>query len=389
MNFRSIALALVVTSPTLLAYAENIRKARELRRPPAHAGRGQPQPDLTDPPTHPPTHPPTASPTDSPTDSPTAPEPQEPQQRDQSTDQTSGGRQPVPQSPPPQISSSSAPHGNRNKKPKKKPAPKDAPATSSHSSYPTNDCITYSILNPWESIWGGCPTYKPGFMPWSNYDYCDEDVGPGGVLAEDACPQCGKCLGPENTCVAFGKRRPFDAGYGGCHTYKKGLENHDYCYSDEDNGIKAFQACPECNKCVESSPRTVKISVRFIQALERGDDSTDKLEIIGYLGSQLDRRKHRKFWEKKLPEYQDIFKGKKFYLEKTHYYYDVGDWEYISAKGELSEYDFINGVDPLFAKIQSFNVGKLYHKGTTQIVHVIWLDRRGNKIQAFYDIDVY
>uniref|UniRef100_A0A7S2HW23 Uncharacterized protein n=1 Tax=Helicotheca tamesis TaxID=374047 RepID=A0A7S2HW23_9STRA len=367
MNFRSIALVLVVTSPTLLAYAENIRKAREPRGPPAGQG------TTTDPPAH---------------SEPQEAESQESQQSDQSTDQTSEERKPVPQSPSPQISTSSTSRNNRKKK-SKKPALQEATTTSSHSSYPTNDCITYSILNPWESIWGGCPTYKPGFMPWSNYDYCDEDVGPGGVLAEDACPQCGKCLGPENTCVAFGKRRPFDAGYGGCHTYKKGLENHDYCYSDEDNGIKAFQACPECNKCVESSPRTVKISVRFIQALERGDDSTDKLEIIGYLGSQLDRRKHRKFWEKKLPEYQDIFKGKKFYLEKTHYYYDVGDWEYISAKGELSEYDFINGVDPLFAKIQSFNVGKLYHKGTTQIVHVIWLDRRGNKIQAFYDIDVY
>ena len=43
----------------------------------------------------------------------------------------------------------------------------------------------------------------------------------------------------------------YDADYGTCDTYRPGEKNHKYCSEDEDDdGIKAEDACTECGKCI-------------------------------------------------------------------------------------------------------------------------------------------
>ena len=57
-------------------------------------------------------------------------------------------------------------------------------------------------------------------------------------------------------CPCVQSDTPYDAGFGGCPTYAEGLDNHEFCASDVDsNGVLAAEACTECGSCeLVSSP---------------------------------------------------------------------------------------------------------------------------------------
>eukprot|EP00957_Ditylum_brightwellii_P030660 2323362-Ditylum_brightwellii.AAC.1 len=116
---------------------------------------------------------------------------------------------------------------------------------------------------------------------------CGEDEDENGVLADQACMECGKCIDVEPplpsfspsaqpspspsqtpslittptpststlpsppsslpTCVLYPDESPFNAGFGTCDTYTPGTRNNPSCGEDEDeNGVLADQACMEC-----------------------------------------------------------------------------------------------------------------------------------------------
>merc|ERR1719411_401053 len=58
-------------------------------------------------------------------------------------------------------------------------------------------------------------------------------------------------LPPKTTCQ--GDRSTFNPGWGGCSTYAEGGDNDGYCSSEKDNGILAMDACSECGKCEDIS----------------------------------------------------------------------------------------------------------------------------------------
>eukprot|EP00494_Astrolonche_serrata_P005221 UN05237 len=125
--------------------------------------------------------------------------------------------------------------------------------------------------------------------------WCDEDKSAEGILAEQACPQCGlchtdtvcpcdtvdcrnggTCQHPSGTCNCVygytgtlcetspnsktsglsGGSSPscestctWNAGHGGCDTYDD-ITNNAFCDVDKDyNGVFASQACPQCGHC--------------------------------------------------------------------------------------------------------------------------------------------
>jgi hypothetical protein len=102
---------------------------------------------------------------------------------------------------------------------------------------------------PYYAGYGSCGTYAAG-QP--NYNYCLLDRDSNGILAFDACAECGKgCVAPpQPDCAALSA--PYDAGYGDCSTYYYGGGNYYYCLNDIDSttGLVAFQACAECDLCL-------------------------------------------------------------------------------------------------------------------------------------------
>jgi len=102
---------------------------------------------------------------------------------------------------------------------------------------------------PFDAGFGDCSTYAEGLI---NNNFCSSDVDSNGVVAQDACAECGVCVVPVpsvETCVET--EAPFDAGFGDCSTYAEGLENNSFCDQDVDsNGILAQDACAECGVCV-------------------------------------------------------------------------------------------------------------------------------------------
>merc|ERR1712113_717083 len=43
----------------------------------------------------------------------------------------------------------------------------------------------------WSSYWGACPTYDS--VSGYNWNWCAEDVGKDGRVAQDVCPECQQC----------------------------------------------------------------------------------------------------------------------------------------------------------------------------------------------------
>ena len=102
---------------------------------------------------------------------------------------------------------------------------------------------------PFDAGFGGCSTYAEGL---TNNGFCSSDVDSNGILAQDACAECGVCV-EAPACVDTGV--PFDAGFGDCSTYAEGLTNNGFCSTDVDsNGVVAQDACAECGLCVEAVP---------------------------------------------------------------------------------------------------------------------------------------
>jgi subtilisin family serine protease len=132
----------------------------------------------------------------------------------------------------------------------------------------------------WNAGWGLCLTYAEG---QSNHNWCDKD-SKDGFLAEQVCPQCGKCTvgnNPEPTTPkpttpepttptpttpkptttqppvttenglpgCQGDSSSWNAGWGLCPTYAEGQSNHNWCDQDSKNGFLAEQVCSECGKC--------------------------------------------------------------------------------------------------------------------------------------------
>jgi len=106
---------------------------------------------------------------------------------------------------------------------------------------------------PFNAGFGDCSTYAEGLI---NNGFCDQDVDSNGILAQDACAECGVCelavttpVAPE--CVVTDTQ--FNAGFGECSTYAEGLINNGFCDQDVDaNGILAQDACAECGVCQEA-----------------------------------------------------------------------------------------------------------------------------------------
>ena len=98
---------------------------------------------------------------------------------------------------------------------------------------------------PFDAGFGDCSTYAEG---QSNNGFCSSDVDSNGILAQDACAECGVCVAAP-ACVDTGA--PFDAGFGDCSTYAEGQTNNGFCSTDVDsNGVAAQDACAECGLCV-------------------------------------------------------------------------------------------------------------------------------------------
>eukprot|EP00928_Gymnodinium_smaydae_P022648 TRINITY_DN18958_c0_g1_i1.p1 TRINITY_DN18958_c0_g1~~TRINITY_DN18958_c0_g1_i1.p1 ORF type:complete len:1788 (-),score=164.35 TRINITY_DN18958_c0_g1_i1:192-4871(-) len=85
----------------------------------------------------------------------------------------------------------------------------------------------------------------------SKHHLCDNSDVEGGLKRSEVCEQCGKCAPPD--CVGDGSR--FEAGYGGCETYKgpgsQDMPNYFYCNYDEGvgSGMLAMFVCHECEFC--------------------------------------------------------------------------------------------------------------------------------------------
>ena len=115
------------------------------------------------------------------------------------------------------------------------------------------DCVVTDT--PFNAGFGDCSTYVEGL---TNNGFCDQDVDSNGILAQDACAECGVCVEPEQsleTCVETSA--PFNAGFGDCSTYAEGLGNNAFCDQDVDsNGILAQDACAECGVCEDAESPT-------------------------------------------------------------------------------------------------------------------------------------
>jgi len=113
----------------------------------------------------------------------------------------------------------------------------------------------------WHAGYGACDTYAPGLITngAENYAYCDMDKSRTGVMASETCEECGTCFRlPACASVAN-----WHAGYGSCDTYAPGLitdgaENFAYCDLDKSRtGVMASEACEECGQCSISNPSTL------------------------------------------------------------------------------------------------------------------------------------
>ena len=108
---------------------------------------------------------------------------------------------------------------------------------------------------PFDAGFGDCSTYAEGLI---NNGFCSTDVDSNGVVAQDACAECGVCVSdtagpavPPAGAVCVETDAPFDAGFGDCSTYAEGLINNGFCLTDVDsNGVVAADACAECGQCI-------------------------------------------------------------------------------------------------------------------------------------------
>merc|ERR1719262_779887 len=134
-------------------------------------------------------------------------------------------------------------------------APTTAPVSETSE---TPEC---SATPNWHAGYGSCDTYSPGLITngAENYAYCDMDKSRTGVMASETCEECGTCFRlPACASVAN-----WHAGYGSCDTYSPGLitdgaENFAYCDLDKSRkGVMASEACQECGKCSISNPSTL------------------------------------------------------------------------------------------------------------------------------------
>ena len=115
--------------------------------------------------------------------------------------------------------------------------------------------ICFETSAPFNAGFGDCSTYAEGLI---NNGFCALDVDSNGILAQDACAECGVCteaVTPPTTLFCVDTDTPFNAGFGDCSTYAEGLINNGFCALDVDsNGILAQDACAECGLCVEAVP---------------------------------------------------------------------------------------------------------------------------------------
>jgi len=134
-------------------------------------------------------------------------------------------------------------------------APTTAPVSETSE---TPEC---SATPNWHAGYGSCDTYSPGLITngAENYAYCDMDKSRTGVMASETCEECGTCYRlPSCASVAN-----WHAGYGSCDTYVEGLitdgaENYAYCDQDKSRaGVMASEACEECGQCSISNPSTL------------------------------------------------------------------------------------------------------------------------------------
>jgi len=93
-----------------------------------------------------------------------------------------------------------------------------------------------------------------------------------------------------------------------------------------------------------------------------------------------------KFWK--------IDVGKFHKMKKIHFYHDVADWETLSVKGTMREYDYgpggYDGYDDIMGfEKESFDVGELYHDKVTKMATLTWDDWKGNDIRATFSIEVF
>jgi len=132
------------------------------------------------------------------------------------------------------------------------------PATTAAPGSATSEC---SATPNWHAGYGACDTYAPGLITngAENYAYCDMDKSRTGVMASETCEECGTCFRlPSCASVAN-----WHAGYGSCDTYAEGLitngaENYAYCDQDKSRaGVMASEACEECGQCSISNPSTL------------------------------------------------------------------------------------------------------------------------------------
>jgi len=97
--------------------------------------------------------------------------------------------------------------------------------------------------------WGNCLTYAQIIGDTSgatNFDWCAADIdSTTGTVGTRICPECLQCV--QRPCI--GDRSTWDASYGTCDTYAPGLPNSGYCAEDVMNGILAKDACTECGEC--------------------------------------------------------------------------------------------------------------------------------------------
>jgi len=106
-------------------------------------------------------------------------------------------------------------------------------------------CVKTSNGEPFESGMGDCSSYSDGQI---NHPFCAADANEDGILAKDACPECSICT---RFCNQNVRPDQFDAGFGNCESYSRdGGANNGYCDTDtNDEGNLAEDVCPECGKC--------------------------------------------------------------------------------------------------------------------------------------------
>ena len=132
-------------------------------------------------------------------------------------------------------------------------------------------------------------------------------MGSNGVLAQDACAECGVCVEAEaaptpapvpapvpaptsspSLCIDTGA--PFDAGFGGCSTYALGQPNNGFCSTDVDsNGVVAQDACVECGFCVGDTtptpPNDLCENALPLESFQTGSTVSATIENLGFCGT--------------------------------------------------------------------------------------------------------